>query len=285
MTQPGDGILLPDPAWPNFDMMATLLGLDAAHYSLTAAGGYVPDVAELGRLVTPRTRVLLLNSPSNPLGSVIGRERMAALVEFAAAHDLWILSDECYDEIVFDGCSVSPAELDPDGRVASVFSFSKTYSMTGWRLGYVAAPLPLATVLAKIQEPLISCLNTPTQYAALAALESPPAVLSGMVSAYRRRRDLVTEGLHQLGLVAFRPAGAFYTWVDIAGSGLGAREFALQLLAEESVAVAPGTAFGDQGQGFVRLSLAASEGDLAEGVTRLAALCNRLRSWPGSSPS
>jgi aspartate aminotransferase len=277
MTRPGDGILLPDPAWPNFDMMATLLGLRAAHYPLTSAGGYVPEVAELERLVTPATRVLLLNSPSNPLGSVIGRERMAELLDFAAAHDLWVLSDECYDEIAFDEPVVSPSALDRDGRVASVYSFSKTYAMTGWRLGYIAAPPPLAEVLTKIQEPLVSCLNTPTQYAALAALESPPAVLGEMVGAYRRRRDAVTAQLHELGMAAFRPAGAFYTWVDVSAAGLGAREFALRLLAEESVALAPGTAFGPGGEGHVRLSLAASDADLTEGVTRLARLWHRLR--------
>jgi aspartate/methionine/tyrosine aminotransferase len=283
MTRPGDGVLLPDPAWPNFDMMAALLGLQAVHYSLTSAGGYVPEVAELERLVTPATRVLLLNSPSNPLGSVIGGERMAELLAFAAAHDLWVLSDECYDEITFDGAAVSPSALDRDGRVASVYSFSKTYAMTGWRLGYVAAPPALAEVVTKVQEPLISCLNTPTQYAALAALESPPTVLGEMVGAYRHRRDLVTTQLQEVGMAAFRPAGAFYTWVDVSGSGLGAREFALELLAEESVAVAPGTAFGSVGQHHVRLSLAASDADLTEGVTRMAALWNRLRNATGAA--
>jgi aspartate/methionine/tyrosine aminotransferase len=277
LTEPGDGILLPDPAWPNFAMMAALLRLDTAHYSLTAAGRYVPDVAELERLVTPRTRVLLLNSPSNPLGSVIDRDRMTALLEFAARHDLWVLSDECYDEITFDGTAVSPAALDRDGRVVTVFSFSKTYAMTGWRLGYVAAPPAVADVLVKAQEPLISCINTPTQYAGLAALESPSQVIGGMVAAYRQRRDTVVGQLTELGMSAFRPAGAFYAWVDVSGSGGGAREFALQLLAEERVAVAPGTAFGPGGEGFVRISLAASEPDLAEGSVRLARLWHRLR--------
>ena len=277
MTVPGDGVLLPNPAWPNFDMMAALLGLRVAHYPLTAAGGYVPDVADLERLVTPATRVLLLNSPSNPLGSVIGEQRMAELLAFAAAHDLWVLSDECYDEITFGDVAVSPAALDRDGRVASVYSFSKTYAMTGWRLGYVAAPPRLAEVLTKVQEPLVSCLNTPTQYAAMAALESPPQVLAGMVDAYRRRRDTVTDQLQEQGMTAFRPAGAFYTWVDVSAAGIGAREFALQLLAEESVALAPGTAFGSGGEGYVRMSLAASEADLVEGVTRLARLWGRLR--------
>ncbi len=280
LTEPGDGILLPDPAWPNFVMMAALLGLEAAHYPLTAAGGYVPETSDLERLVTPRTRVLLLNSPSNPLGSVIDRQRMTQLLEFAARHDLWVLSDECYDEITFDGTAVSPAALDPDGRVVTVFSFSKTYAMTGWRLGYAAAPPEVAEVLAKAQEPLISCINTPTQYAGLAALASPPDVVAGMVGAYRQRRDTVVGLLAELGLPAFRPAGAFYAWVDVSSARLGAREVALRLLAEESVAVAPGTAFGRGGEGFVRLSLAASEETLAEGSVRLARLVDRLAQRP-----
>lgn len=277
LTEPGDGILLPDPAWPNFVMMATLLGLDTAHYSLTAAGRYLPNVAELERLVTPRTRVLLLNSPSNPLGSVIDRDRMTALLEFAAQHDLWVLSDECYDEITFDDTAVSAAALDRDGRVATVFSFSKTYAMTGWRLGYVAAPPAVADILTTVQEPLISCLNTPTQYAALAALDSPPQMLDEIVATYRQRRDTVAGQLAALGMDAFRPAGAFYTWVDVSGGGESSRDFALRLLAEEGVAVAPGTAFGARGEGFVRISLAASEANLAEGCARLAALWRRLQ--------
>ena len=277
LTEPGDGILLPDPAWPNFVMMAALLRLEVAHYSLTLSRGYQPDVSELDRLVTPRTRVLLLNSPSNPLGSVIDRERMTALLEFAARHDLWVLSDECYDEITFDATAISPAALDRDDRVVTVFSFSKTYAMTGWRLGYVAAPPVVADVLVKAQEPLVSCINTPAQYAGLAALGSPPGVIDGMVAAYRRRRDSVVDQLSGLGMSAFRPSGAFYTWVDVSGTGLSAREFALRLLADKQVAVAPGTAFGVGGEGSVRISLAASEADLAEGSLRLARLWRELR--------
>ncbi len=277
VTEPGDGILLPDPAWPNFVMMAALLHLDVVPYSLTAAGAYVPDVAQLELLVTPQTRVLLLNSPSNPLGAVIDRGRMQALLDFAAKHDLWVLSDECYDQITFDDTAVSPAAMDHDSRVITVFSFSKTYAMTGWWLGYVAAPPPVAEALVKAQEPMISCLNTPTQYAALAALESPPEVLETMVSAYRQRRDSVTGHLAELGMTAFRPSGAFYTWVDVSGCGEGSREFALRLLEEQKVAVAPGTAFGAGGQGFVRVSLAASEGDLVEGTARMSTLWHRLR--------
>lgn len=277
LTQPGDAILLPDPAWPNFDMMAALLGLQVAHYPLNAAGGYVPDIDELTQLVTPRTRVLLVNSPSNPLGSVISPERMAALVAFAVEHDLWLLSDECYDEITFDGPAVSPATFDPDGRVISVYSFSKTYAMTGWRLGYVAAPPAVAKVLEKAQEPLISCLNTPTQYAALAALESETDVITTMVAAYRQRRDVVVADLTARGMTVFRPAGAFYAWVDITACGESSRAFALRLLSEEGVATAPGSAFGTRGEGYLRISLAADLSDLKDGCARVTALWQRMK--------
>jgi aspartate/methionine/tyrosine aminotransferase len=202
---------------------------------------------------------------------------MRELLDFAARHQLWVLSDECYDQITFDDTVVSPAALDRDGRVVTVFSFSKTYAMTGWRLGYAAAPPEVAEVLVKSQEPLISCVNTPTQYAGLAALETPREVLAEMVGAYRRRRDTVLDRLTGLGMSAFRPAGAFYAWVDISASGFGAREFALRLLEEEDVAAAPGTAFGARGEGFLRLSLATAEEDLAEAATRIAALWSRLR--------
>jgi aspartate/methionine/tyrosine aminotransferase len=207
---------------------------------------------------------------------VIDAERVSALVAFAARHDLWVLSDECYDQITFDAPAVSPAIFDRDGRVAAVYSFSKTYAMTGWRLGYVAAPPALADVLAKAQEPLVSCLNAPTQYAALAALESAPDVVGAMVAAYRRRRDVVIGQLRTSGLNPFLPAGAFYTWVDVSACAGSSRDFALRLLSEERVAVAPGSAFGAGGEGFVRISLAASEADLVEGCTRLATLWTRL---------
>ena len=258
LTEPGDGILLPDPAWPNFLMMAELLRLEVGHYGLTPATGYLPDVAELERLVTPRTRVLLLNSPSNPLGAVIGRDRMTELLEFAARHGLWVLSDECYDEITFDDSVVSPAALDRDGRVVTVFSFSKTYAMTGWRLGYAAAPPEVADVLAKAQEPLISCINTPAQYAGLAALASPPEVVGGMVAAYRQRRDTVVGRLTELGMTGV-PAGRGLLRV---GGRRGVRPRRARVRAAAAGGGAgggrPGTAFGGRGEGFVRVSLAAS---------------------------
>lgn len=275
MTEPGDEILLPDPGWPNFAMMAALLGLKVTYYPLKSEDGFLPDPEVIDAYTTSQTKILLLNSPSNPVGSVVPTDLMLKLLDVAARNDLWVISDECYDEITFTDQVVSAAALDGDGRVATVFSFSKTYAMTGWRLGYVVAPPALAQVLAKAQQALISCLNTPVQYAALAALSSPANVLAQMTGTYRARRDAVAAQFTASGIPAFRPAGAFYTWVDISDSQQTSQDFALRLLAEKNVAVAPGTAFGHRGEGFVRISLAAHEDELAVGVDSIAELCLR----------
>jgi aspartate aminotransferase len=268
LTRPGDEILLPDPAWPNFLMMARLLNLVPVSYPLDEDAGFVPTVETLEGLVSERTAVIVLNSPSNPLGAVIDRARMTELLEFAARHQLWTLSDECYDEITFDDSFVSPASIAAE-RLVTVYSFSKTYAMTGWRIGYAVTPPELAATLAKVQEPLLSCVNTPTQHAALAAVTGPQQVVTEMREAYRRRRDLALGVLEGTPLHAFRPSGAFYLWVDVRAAGMSSLDFALGLLETRSVAVAPGTAFGERGEGYVRVSLASSDAVLGEGVGRL----------------
>jgi aspartate/methionine/tyrosine aminotransferase len=193
---------------------------------------------------------------------------MTELLEFAARHQLWTLSDECYDEITFDDSFVSPASIAAE-RLVTVYSFSKTYAMTGWRIGYAVTPPELAATLAKVQEPLLSCVNTPTQHAALAAVTGPQQVVTEMREAYRRRRDLALGVLEGTPLHAFRPSGAFYLWVDVRAAGMSSLDFALGLLETRSVAVAPGTAFGERGEGYVRVSLASSDAVLGEGVGRL----------------
>jgi len=267
---PGEGILLPDPGWPNFAMAATMLRADKKFYALDAAHDWMPDIEELERLCDARTRVLLLNAPSNPLGSTITRERLAELVAFAERRGLWILSDECYDEIVFEGGVLSTAAVAGGlDRVISVYTFSKTYAMTGWRIGYVVAPQRAVRQIGKLQEPLISCVNVPTQYGALAALTGPHAIVDEMVATYRGRRDAVCAMLASAGIPALRPSGAFYVWVDIGASGMNSRDFAFALLREMKVGVAPGTAFGTRGDRFVRVSLATETGTLVEAMNRL----------------
>ncbi len=268
---PGDGILLPDPGWPNFAMGAGMLRARTLFYPLDASRDYLPEIADLERLCDARTKVLLINSPSNPLGTVIPRERMRELAAFAERRGLWLVSDECYDQTVFDDRFVSAgAVADPD-RTIAIYTFSKTYAMTGWRVGYVAAPERVAAQLAKLQEPLISCVNTPSQYAALAALNGPQAIVEEMRTAYRERRDEVCARLARGGVPAPVPSGAFYVWADVRAGGTSSRDFALRLLRERGVAVAPGSAFGARGEGYVRISLATEPAELVEGIDRLVA--------------
>ena len=271
LLDPGDGILLPDPGWPNFAMMATMLRARILAYPLLPEHGFLPELADLERLCDAGTKVVLLNSPSNPLGSVIDRERMRGIAAFAAARNLWIVSDECYDETVFDDRFVSAAAVADPERTIAIYTFSKTYAMTGWRVGYVAAPPRAIAQIAKLQEPLISCVNAPAQYAALAALTGPQDVVGHMVSAYRERRDEVCRRLAAARVTALPPSGAFYVWADVRASGLSSRDFAFTLLRERGVAVAPGTAFGPGGEGFVRISLATEPAALYEGIDRIVA--------------
>ncbi|NUP77385.1 MAG: aminotransferase class I/II-fold pyridoxal phosphate-dependent enzyme [Nonomuraea sp.] len=266
----GDEILVPDPGWPNFANLARLMAARPVGYPLDASEGYLPDLAELDRLVTPRTRAILVNAPSNPLGVVWPAGTLRAIAEWAARREIWVVADECYDQLWMDAPAPSMAALAPGAPIVTVYSFSKTYAMTGWRVGYVVAPPPVAARVAKVQETAVSCVSTPAQHAALAALSGPQEVVEGMRLAYRDRRDQALRLAGELGIPALRPEGAFYLWVDVSASGTPVGELALRLLEEQGVALAPGTAFGRRGEGFVRLSLAADPAAIGEGLRRLA---------------
>ncbi len=277
LLEPGDEVLLPDPAWPNFRMIAHLLGARVLSYPLLAEGDFLPRLEDLECLVTPRTRAILVNSPSNPLGTVLPLELAKTLMDFARRRSLWFIADEVYDELTFDGAFVSVGSVaEPDDRLVSVYSFSKVYAMTGWRVGYLVAPPDLATLLTGMQEPIISCVNTPAQMAALAALSGPQQVVREMRDSYRERRDELLEILDRGDLTSTLPSGAFYVWADISEAGMPSMEFARYLIEREHVAVAPGRAFGELGEGYVRLSLASSRGDLIEGTSRLVRFVDLL---------
>jgi aspartate/methionine/tyrosine aminotransferase len=270
LLEPGDEVLLPDPAWPNYRMIAHLLGARVLSYPLVASGGFLPGLEDLERLVTPRSRAILVNSPSNPLGTVVPRELMEGLLAFARERDLWFISDEVYDEVVFDDVFVSAGSVaDSSDRLVSIYSFSKVYAMTGWRVGYLVAPAELAGILTGMQEPIISCVNTPAQMAALAALTGPQEIVRAMSDSYRTRRDELLGVLERGGLPSSRPSGAFYVWTDVSEAGVPSMDLARTLIEREHVAVAPGSAFGELGEGYVRLSLASSKEDLLEGTSRL----------------
>lgn len=270
LIEPGDGVLIPEPGWPNYRMMTRLLRARAQSYVLDAEQGYLPDVKVLESVVDRGTRAIIINSPSNPTGAVIPAERMAELLSFAARHDLWVVSDECYDELTYGVPHVSAAALDDRDAVISVFSFSKTYAMTGWRIGYVAVPDRMTTVLANMHETMASCVAMPTQMAALEAVTGPQHAVRSMRATYRTRRDVVLERLSAHGIPAQVPDGAFYVWLDVSAAQVDSQQLAGRLVEEHGVAVAPGTAFGASGTDRVRLSIAASQEDLLEGVDRIS---------------
>jgi aspartate aminotransferase len=261
----GDEVLIPDPSWPNYAMLTTLHGARPVAYSLPEHRGFMPDLDELASLVTPLTRAIVINSPGNPTGAVMPRGMVRRIAEFAAERDILLISDEVYDQLIFEGEPSNAAGFGLD-NVVSVFSFSKTYAMTGWRVGYIVAPTWLADLLAHVQEPLLSCISSVSQSAALAALRGPQDVITMMRDAYRSRRDLAVRLLTDGGVAVQRPAGAFYLMVPIA-DGADSRAAALDLVTH-GVAVAPGTAFGAVAASQLRLSLASEAEVIETGIAR-----------------
>jgi aspartate aminotransferase len=271
---PGDEVLVPDPGWPNFAMATELLGATPVRYPLPPERGFRPDPAALAALVTERTRALVVNTPSNPLGSVLPAPEVEALVRFAEDADLWLLSDECYDALVFDGAEhTSARRFDAPGgagRVVGVHSFSKTYAMTGVRVGWLVAPEPFAAQAATVQEAVVSCVNEPAQLGAVAALTGPQDAVGAARASYAARRDAATALLDAAGVAYLPPGGAFYLWVDVRPFCDGdVTAWAERMVVERGVAVAPGTAFGEVGEGWVRVCLASGTEDLLEGLRRL----------------
>jgi aspartate/methionine/tyrosine aminotransferase len=269
--EPGDEVLLPTPGFPNMDEMVRLLGGEPVFYRLDRASGYLPAVAEIESLLTARTKAIFANTPGNPTAAVFPESTVRALAELAAERGIWLVSDEVYDELVLDDDRrhVSAASLVAGAPIASVYSFSKVYAMTGWRVGYCAVPPELALLLRKLQEPQVSCPSAISQRAAEAALRGPHEEIEAMRLAYRERRDRAVAVAAELGLDVFRTQGTFYMLVDVSASGLPAHEFTLRLLDELHVAVAPGEVFGPGGAGLVRVSLGREADETTEGLRRI----------------
>jgi aspartate/methionine/tyrosine aminotransferase len=269
---PGQEILVPDPGYVNFSMTARHVGAVPVPYPLDPDQGFRPDLDALEAAVTDQTRVLLVNSPSNPLGTVLPADVLAELVDFARRHDLWVVSDEVYEKFTYDVPHVSTATFDTDGRVLSVFSFSKTYALTGARVGWFVAPASWDPLLRSAQEATVSCVNAPAQWAALAALEGDQQPVDDAREHYRANLEAACDLLDRKGIRYQRPAGAFYLWVDVQAASNGdVATWSEEFLRERRVAVAPGSAFGRSGEGWIRLSLAGTRADVLEGVSRLPA--------------
>jgi aspartate/methionine/tyrosine aminotransferase len=269
VVNPGEAVLIPDPGWPNYTIQAIAVNAVPRYYPLRLEHGFTPDLGDLERAVTADTRVLVVNNPSNPAGAVMTRDECRALLDFAAAHRLVVIADEVYDRIVY-GVEFTPmATVASAANVITVNSFSKTYAMTGWRIGYVLAQEEICRQLVKFSEAFISCPPYLSQKAAEAAVTGPKDFTESMVAYYRTNRDLAVEVLSKAGLRFATPQGAFYMLVDITGSGLDSDTFARKLLAEARVAVAPGRTFGPRSDGFIRLSFCTRREELEQGLQRL----------------
>ncbi|MDQ3225073.1 MAG: aminotransferase class I/II-fold pyridoxal phosphate-dependent enzyme [Chloroflexota bacterium] len=279
IAEEGDEILIPDPGWPNYVSMIGLARTVAVRFPLRPERGYLPDIAEIEAQITPRTKALVINNPSNPTGAVFPEETVRELVALAAKHDLWLISDEIYEDLVFEGEHFPAARFDAE-RVITISGVSKSYAMTGWRIGWAITNTELVALCGKIQEALVSCPSSVSQAAAEAAVRGPQDAVEEMRVAYQRRRDLVRELLEPVGLLPTIPAGAFYAMVDLRGAGIASRDLSRLLLEEEHVAVAPGSTFGDVAEGMVRISLATADDDLAEGCRRIIRFAEQRGALP-----
>ena len=280
---PGDEVLISDPCWPLYFMQLTACGATAVPYPLDPQNEWLPDIAQLEKLVTPRTRVLLINTPGNPTGAVFPREVVSSLLEFAHRHDLYLLSDESYDQVVFEGEHISPATMlsrkeFESGRFIGVYTFSKTYAMTGWRIGYIVTGTHLMKTIIDVLNATCTNISTLVQRAAAAALTGPQECVTEMCQTYRHRRDLAVSLLKDYGRYIYTPHGAFYALIDVSsrrGEPRQGRQFALDLLRQRNVAVAPGSGFGSIAQEYVRISLAASEEEIERGVREICQFADR----------
>ena len=280
LLNPGDEVLLPTPGFPNMDETVRLLGGEPVFYELERTDGYLPDPDRIASLVTPRTKALFLNTPNNPTGAVLPPERIEAILSVTSERGVWVISDEVYDQLILDDGLpyLSPGSVDTSMPIISVYSFSKVYSMTGWRVGYVVAPPALAQILRTLQEPQVSCPSTISQKAAEAALTGPREPIEAMRSAYVENRDSAWTRLLELGLEGFRTQGTFYMLIDIANSGLAPLDFSLRLLDEGGVAVAPGEVFGPGGNEVVRISLANDRENIELGLDALSSFIEKAQS-------
>ncbi len=274
----GDEVIYPDPGFPIYESMANYVGGRAVPVPIRQENNFRLDLDELASLVTQRTRLLIINSPANPTGGVFTRSDVERIADIARAHDLVVLADEIYGRTLYEGEHVSIASL--PGMVERTIvldGFSKTYAMTGWRLGYAIVPDSLVLPFTRLIVNSVSCTNAATQWAGVEALTGPQDAAEAMVAEFRARRDLIVDGLNEIpGVKCLRPSGAFYVFPDISGTGLTGSELADRLLYEGGVSALSGTTFGQVGKYHLRFSYANSRENIAEALRRMRAVIEPL---------
>jgi len=271
LIEPGDEILYPDPSFPIYPSFTRGLGALPVPFHLVEKNRFQPDLAEMAAKITPRTRMIIFNSPNNPTGTVYTEETLAGIARLAVQHDLWVISDEIYARILFDGKYTSIRTLAGMAeRTVIIDGFSKSFAMTGWRLGYAVAPVEVIDAMDLLVLNTFTCAAEFTQVAAIEALRDSTGAVEAMVAEYRKRRDLFVAGLNRVpGFRCVSPDGAFYAWVNIEDTGLSAEKVATLLLEEGGVAGIAGAAFGAEGGKYVRFSLVSASHLLEEALTRI----------------
>lgn len=279
-TEPGDEILVPDPVWLNYIHVPHFFGAVPVSYKLREENDYQIDLDEIEGLITPKTKMLVINTPGNPTGVVQSRETLEKLADIAKKHNLIVVSDEIYEKLVYDGAKhVSIAALPGmKERTITLNGFSKCYSMTGWRLGYVAAPVEFIKAMVRVHAYINTCAPSFVQEAGITALEKAEPDVQEMVKEYQRRRDYAVSAINAIdGLSCKTPGGAFYIFVNIKALGKTSAEMADYLLDHAKIAAVPGSAFGPQGEGYIRLSYACSYERIVEAMERLKKAVEALR--------
>ena len=278
MCDPGDEVLIPQPSYVSYEPCAVLAGAVPVIIDLKAENEFRLTAREIEEAVTEKTKVLILPFPNNPTGSIMEKADLEAVAEVVLKHDLYIISDEIYGELTYNGKHVSIASIPGMAeRTILINGFSKAYAMTGWRLGYACGPEKIITQMTKIHQFAIMCAPTTSQYAAVEALRNGDADIAAMRESYNRRRRFLLNAFKEMGIECFEPFGAFYVFPCIKEFGMTSDEFANRLLMEEKVAAVPGTAFGDSGEGFLRISYAYSLERLEEAMKRLSRFVEKLR--------
>lgn len=279
LIEPGDEVLFPDPSFPIYPSFARGLGAAAVAYGLEEKNKFQPDVEEIARKLTPRTTMLIFNSPNNPTGTVFSDAVLEKLAALAAKHDLWVLADEIYARILFSGEYKSIRALPGMAeRTVIIDGFSKSFAMTGWRLGYAVAPVEVIDAMDLLVLNTFTCAAEFTQVAAIEALRDSTNAVEAMVAEYRKRRDQFVDGLNRIpGFRCQAPDGAFYAWVNVEETGLSAEDVQKLLLEEAGVAGIAGAAFGPGGKNFLRFSLVSARKLLEEALERMQRISMRWR--------
>lgn len=269
LCNPGDEVLVPDPSWPVYTMQVLSNNLTAVPYVMPADNGFEPTRETIESKITDRTKVIMVNTPSNPTGAVFSESTVKMIMELAEKYDLYVISDEMYDYLTYEGEHYSLKKLDHDGRVVLISGASKKYAMTGWRIGYAIASAPIVALMNQLMVATIGNATAVAQKAVEAAVTGPQDFVEFSKKDYRTRRDAAVAIFREENVECYYPHGAFYIMVNIACCHMDSEEFALKLLAEEHVAVAPGSTFGESSRQMIRISFGTEMEALCEGIRRL----------------